>query len=140
MRHMKVLLAFSLLYLWGCWDKVDDAYNQIIICNNTVDTISFVIKKNTRLYYPISPKENYILAIDDISNFEIIENNWGKTGDTIEIYRNDTLMVKWGAPLREMPDSIHDFYNKNSWILEEGGYKNEYIIATFTITEEDFKN
>jgi hypothetical protein len=57
----------------------------------------------------------------------------------MRVFRHDTLMVKWGAPLRNLPDSIHSFYNENSWVITEGGRKNKYVIATFTITEDDFK-
>ena len=136
------VIIFSLLSLFSC-KRADDAWNEIRIKNSTNDTILFVIKKKggteNGLEYSIIPNDNYRLAnATYTSDFGIIRDNWGNKGDTIEIYRYDTLLVKWGGPLRYLPDSIHSFYNERSWVLEDGGQKNKYVIATFTITEEDF--
>ena len=48
-------------------------------------------------------------------------------------------LISWYPPLRSLPDSIHDFYNFNSWEITQGGVKNKWDIGTFTIREEDLK-
>ncbi|MFA5493017.1 MAG: hypothetical protein WC245_08775, partial [Bacteroidales bacterium] len=86
------------------------------------------------------PNSEYLMARAlYTSGFGIIEDNFGDSRDTIEIYRNDSLLIKWGGPLQSLPDSIHSFYNRNSWIIEEGGRKDKFVLATFTIINDDFE-
>jgi len=35
--------------------------------------------------------------------------------DQARIYKEDSLIVNWYGPPREMPDSVHHFFNYNSW-------------------------
>ena len=141
---LTIILVVILLVL-SC-KRADNAWNEVKIMNETNDTILLNFRRITGteegLIYEILPKENYRLAnAIYTSDFGIIEDNWGKEGDTIQIFNHDTtvILAKWGAPLRYLPDSIHSFYNKNSWVITNGGRKDKYVIATFTITEADFK-
>jgi hypothetical protein len=137
------LIILIILSFFSC-KRAEDAWNEIRIMNETNDTLTLNISKkyisDIGEYFLIKPNKSIRIAnATYISDFEIINSNWGDARDTIEIYRHDTLLAKWGAPLRNLPDSIHSFYNKNSWVIEEGGRKNKYIIATYTIGEVDFK-
>ncbi len=134
------ITGILILSLFSC-KRSEDAMNQIRIFNKTNDTIVFFFKRNYSHIDTIKPKDTFFFAMAVyISDYDIIEDNWCETGDTIGIQKlNDTLTVKWGAPLRDLPDSIHSFYNKNSWVIEKGGLKNKWTIATFTITEDDFR-
>jgi hypothetical protein len=138
-------LFWLALFLNGCLSRNPDAWNQLIVYNFTNDSLVLQITKKYLSEFPgsknyLPPMHEYPLAIAlHNSGMDMIRENWGKSGDTIEIYRNDTLLVKWGGPLRTMADSINHFYNENSWTLKLGGNNNEYAISTFTITNEDLK-
>lgn len=143
MAFNKYIIVFILFLTVSC-KRADDAWNEIQIENSTKDTIGLNFRRlggtPSGFEHKIFPKDKFCYArAVHASDYDLIRDNWGRNGDTIEIFRNDTLMVKWGAPLRNLPDSIHSFYNENSWIIENGGRKDKYIIATFTITEDDFK-
>lgn len=122
--------------------REEDAWNEVRVLNSTNDTlvlnltkkyISDIGHKDT-----IYPKSEYLMARAlYTSGFGIIEDSFGNSRDTIEVYRNDTLLVKWGGPLQSLPDSIHSFYNKNSWEITQGGRKNKFVIIIFTIYESD---
>jgi hypothetical protein len=140
---MSFIILITSFLLFSC-KRADDAWNELNVRNATNDTLTLNISKryisDVPMYYDLLPNKIFRLSIDEsISGFDIIRANFGDKQDTIEIYRNDTLMVKWGGPLRSLPDSIHSFYNENSWEITNGGQKNKYVIATFTITEDDFR-
>ena len=147
MRHLIVTVfsgLFLLLSLNGCWQINPDFENQMIIHNTTSDTLLFQDTKKYISDIPgnridLLPGKIRINVHNRLSAFEMIEEDWKYRGDTIEILRKGFKTVKWGGPLRRMPDSIHSFFNKNSWEIEMGGHNDEYEIATFTFTEEDFK-
>ena len=125
--------------------RSDDAWNEIRITNATKDTVSINFKREggtlSGYTHKIQPCGNFIFsrAIYTSDYRTIIRNNWGRDGDTMTFVINDTIIRKWGAPLCNLPDSIHGFYNENSWDITYGGYKGKFIRATFTVTEEDFK-
>jgi hypothetical protein len=134
----------SLLLFSGCFSYNPDFENKVVINNNTKDTLLFQVTKKYISDIPgdeidLLPGSNTLGLHHTLSSFEIIQDNWKYRGDTVEIHRKGYLPIKWAAPLREMPDSVHHFFNKNSWEIKMGGHKDEWEIATFTITEEDFK-
>jgi len=139
------IFILFLSILSGCFSRMDDAWNKLMINNISNDTI--VLRFTKKYIMPESfsdmefpPNKTKLLTRSlSASDFEIIKNNWGNEKDTIEIHRYGKIYAKWGGPLLELPDSVHSFYNKNSWIISNGGRKDKYIIATFTLTDEDFK-
>ena len=61
-------------------------------------------------------------------------------GGNLTLFMGEICYVKWGGPVVTLPESVHSFYNTNSWVLKtEGKKKNKRTIATFTITEDDLK-
>ena len=142
----KLLLIILIIFIlsFSACKRADDAWNKVVISNKTNELLILNISKkhisNVGEYFLIEPKNSIELAnAIYTSDFGIIEDNWGMKGDTIEIFNHDTtvILAKWGAPLRDLPDSIHSFYNKNSWVIEQGGRKNKYTIITFIIEEDD---
>jgi hypothetical protein len=141
---IKLLLILLFLSNSSC-KREEDAWNEVKVINTTNDTlvlnltkkyISDFGEKNT-LY----PDSEFLMARAlYTSGFGIIEDDFGDSRDTIEIYRNDSLFVKWGGPLISLPDSVHSFYNKNSWTTSRGGNKNKYEIIEFAIYESDLKH
>jgi len=132
------------LLFFGCFSYSPDFLNKVVINNSTGDTLQF---QGTKKYITDLPGDNLDLypGMNNLymdrksSPFEMIERNLKYRGDTIEIIRKGYDTIKWAAPLREMPDSVHHFFNKNSWEIKMGGHKDDWEIATFTLTEDDFK-
>ncbi|HUM88734.1 MAG TPA: hypothetical protein PKV50_04330 [Prolixibacteraceae bacterium] len=139
----KASLFFFILMISGCWERNPDYENQLLINNTTLDTLYF---QATKMYIDDYPFDEYILLPgtnrigkhDRYLSMEIIEKKWKYRGDTIDILRKGYNTIKWAGPLREMPDSVHHFFNKNSWEIKMGGHKDDWEIATFTLTEDDF--
>ncbi len=137
------LVAFVLLFS-GCLERSPDYENRLWVNNATPDTLYFQVTKKymwddaylDQRY--LSPGLNSLGGHYKYSAMEIIQKEYKYRGDTVEIYRNKMIAIKWAGPLREMPDSIHSFFNKNSWEIKMGGHKDDWEIATFTITEADF--
>ena len=155
-------LGFILFSGFECGNK--ETENQIYISNATGDTIFFTekLKSSYRRYYMLRPYENSFWGSNTSSIYDIIRDNYHNLDIEIEIYKlacdtcNGTkiqdinsadnkdyyignCLVSWAPPLMSLPDSIHSFYNINSWEIDKGGKNNKYDIATFTIKEEDLK-
>jgi hypothetical protein len=141
---MDFKIVIVLLLLFTSCQRAADAWNEVRVKNDTDDTISIVFKRiggtdNGRVY-TVVPKEVHLLSrASYASDYEIIADAWGREGDTAKFYRNGSLFKTWIAPLQDLPDSIHSFYNRNSWIIEEGGRKDKFVLATFTIINDDFE-
>jgi len=54
----------------------------------------------------------------------------------IQIYKSDTLVKTWDGPAQSMGDTIHHFYNYDSWDVELTGTK--YTLV-FSILESDLE-
>jgi hypothetical protein len=78
----------------------------------------------------------YKLACDTCEREKICD---GSKGENHFYYINPNPLISWNPPLVSLPDSIHSFYNINSWEIHKGGKNNKYDIATFTITKKDLK-
>lgn len=142
MGFSTTLVVFLLLF-FGCFSYSPDFQNKTVIYNDTGDTLLYKATKKYITDFPIDDRYLYpgtnILCLDrKLCSFEMIEKDLKYRGDTIEIIRKGYDTIKWAAPLCEMPDSVHHFFNKNSWEIKMGGHKDEWEIATFTITEDDF--
>lgn len=140
----KTIIIVFLLLLQGCWQRNPEFENQLWINNSTTDTLLFQVTKKYISDLPgddmrLIPGLNRLGEHDQFSVKELIKREWKYRGDTIEIVRKGYQTIKWAAPLREMPDSVHHFFNETSWEVKMGGHKEEWEIATFTLTDEDFK-
>lgn len=85
----------------------------------------------------------YLSATDDLKGFDLISVHC-KAGDSICVYSEDSVLLQtWYAPLRTEDDSVHDFFNKNSWRITsetvgDGWRKTkDFYYYTFVIREED---
>jgi len=110
------------------------------------------------------PYENYRIggSLNKVSVADMIRLwSYDDKRDTIEVYKtvcetcggepiydrggNQTLFMgnvcyaKWGGPIVALHDSVHSFYNINSWVITTKGKKNRLTVATFTIREEDLQ-
>jgi hypothetical protein len=131
-----IIFMISLL-LFSC-KRADEAQHLSYLKNTTGDTIYFVWQDlEPGLIYPYG-NVIFLSGVNYSSTIEYIKETYNKDGDTVMFY-NSRDTVKWRAPFRNLPDSIHSFYNENSWEITYGGNKNKYERATFTITEDDFR-
>lgn len=139
------IILVILILSSGCFRLKD--MHEHYINNQTLDTLYISIlregivqdlsfdKQGTYDWnFPPMMKSGWVNG-DNLNTFL---GEYGQSSDTVIIYnsRND-LLIKWGGPFRDMPDSIHSIYNKNSWDRQMGGHKDEYERNTFTITNED---
>jgi len=155
-------IFFLLLFFSSCLERNPEAVNNLFILNETKDTI-FVAEKyrsSNRTYRMLQPKESRSLGGNYYQSvFDIIRETYQKLDIEIEVYKlacpncdgkeiTDNYsnpyfigpcLLSWSPPLVSLPDSIHSFYNTNSWVIKKGGHKNKWEIATFTITEKDLK-
>jgi hypothetical protein len=69
---------------------------------------------------------------------------FGSSVDSLQIYINGELRKNYVGPIKDLPDSIHDVYNINSWkfgkyLSNYGNTKGDSLeTLTFTFTDEDF--
>jgi len=152
-RNLESSFIILILFVFaGCWEKKYDYTYETFLVNSTKDTLNVIIGvKNTN----ISTEYFRNLTIPPNDTLDGNENGFGgksinedmelmKTWfvswhnlDTIQIFRNDTLKCIWTAPSSSKPESIHDFFNYNSWktwIIDK-----PYGVMMFTIYPEDLK-
>ncbi len=152
LRYLALMVSKCLVYLtvlftvFGC-KRNPESSHKLYIDNRTSRDLYFQINRNNssiRAYGTALPANKTTMLGDGGEHlygndiiFQIIRESHGLSTDTVEILRNDTIVIKWGGPLCVMPDSINHFYNEKSWKIEMGGTNNTYEIGTFTIYESD---
>ncbi len=102
-------------------------YNEISMIE--VDTI---ILPNNKIFYNGAPgvaKEDNILT-------EHLFSDYYNDSYIVDVYRHDSLLVQWSGTAIYMENSIHHFYNYDSWSVKL--IDNVYELE-FTIFESDLK-
>ncbi|MDR0207482.1 MAG: hypothetical protein LBI45_09540 [Bacteroidales bacterium] len=162
----KVYTTFVFLFIFSsCFKPNPEKMNEIKIINATNDTIVFAennSKANYCYYFTLRPNEYRSMSAYDQGIYEMIIKNYQEYGTIIEIYKptcstcngvkvldawaaqdsfyiEKSPLVSWKPPLLTLSDSIHSFYNFNSWMISAGGKKNKWDRAVFTITKDDFE-
>ena len=139
---INIVFILSIIAGFSC-SRNDEAWNQLLINNQLEDTL---ILQATKKYISDIPGPPHVLFPKSVhclaqalhnSDMEMIRENWGNPGDTIEVYHNGELVIKWGGPLLDRGADINHFFNNQSWLVTKGGQKNKYTIATFSISETD---
>ncbi len=140
-------LLLLIVTISGC-KRNPEATHRMYLENNTEDSLVFQVTRKHISEIPgwertLPPNTKTLLGYgalhlsgDDIT-FQTIRENFGLPTDTVEILRADTLVIRWGGPLRVMPDSVNHFYNESSWDIRIGGIDDKWEIGTFTIYKED---
>ena len=54
---------------------------------------------------------------------------------SFRVYRHDTCLVHWSGKMQHLGDSIHNFYNYDSWTTVATGKSS--LLSTYTITPDD---
>ena len=143
---IRTLIVFVLLFV-SCKRDLE-ASHHLYLHNSTNKIIEFHTKRDTSVIFKVQlPPLSKVLMSDggehhhgDDIIFKMIREDFGWSGDTVKFYHNGNLLIRWGAPLRLMPDSINHFYNESSWEIRKGGIKNRRERGTFTIYESDLGN
>ncbi len=88
--------------------------------------------------FTLPPFEKKLIYTDKHNDiFEVLSNNNNVT--SVSFYNQKDTVI-WNPPLQEVDIIEHNFFNKRSWIIDNSFIRNkEFVIATFTITEDDFK-
>lgn len=155
-RNWLLTLIFAWL-LTGCWEMDYDNYYQAHVKNDTSDTILLLLGKDDAVYYVQSfiilpGKDTSLFAhghgVRGVNDNEdpinvIFNGGFAPFNDQARVYRHDSLKVTWVGPGREMPDSIHHFYNYNSWdswLLDEklGNGATGIVMFTFLASDVDY--
>ena len=153
-----IFLVIIGLFFSSCEKPNPDFHNEIGIFNSTGDILIFSEYKSWDFYQPIYPgyalmcltklpisEELYLVYEKNNIKFRVFKLACD-TCESIEIRYSDRYYriepeprVEWVPPFVSLPDSIHSFYNLNSWVIEKGGNKNEYDKAVFTIRKKDLE-
>jgi len=153
-HKIKWLFCLIIICINGCslfnWDEVKEYDYDCIISNATNDTLEITFGVDIAKYsiesFSILPNDNFIY---ENGTFPINEDKnpiteglfneppWPFVEQT-RVYINEKLVIKWLGPPREMDDSIHHFYNYNSWesFLDKNAKGHEGKVI-FTIYESD---
>jgi len=141
----KILMVLALILLFSGCRRDTDATHHLYLHNATNKNMKFLTIRDTSVIWNVllPPLSKMLIGDGGLHHtgndiiFKIIREDFGWTGDTVEFYQNDSLVIRWGSPLRVMPDSINHFYNENSWEITHGGRKDKWERGTFTIYESD---
>lgn len=146
-RRYIFLLFFIGLISNSCifehFEDPPEKYNyRIYYKNSTNDTLTLLLGRDSAAYetevfrlYPLDSMMHNGIPInkgEDVikdglfSGYYLLE-------DQARIYKNDSLMVNWLGPPRAMADSIHHFFNYNSW--DYWLIDNDNGVVRFTIYE-----
>ena len=143
-------MVFRKLIICGCvsllvliLNSCEPAYYQdLAIYNNTSDTLFVCLNKN------IKDKEwNFGITSGGTVVFGGVDNQTSRKSSlemiindnyySFRVYRHDTCLVHWSGKMQHLGDSIHNFYNYDSWTtVVTGKYS---LCSTFTITEDDLR-
>jgi hypothetical protein len=148
LKNILYLLALMFL-LPGCdlfrWDDGGDYKYISYIKNESNDSLRIYIHKSTSIYNIDSTiahnsKISYnggreVDKRDDVLTERLFYDSFDNSYD-VSVYLEDSLVVKWSGPPSYMGDSIHHFYNYDSWNVELIG--NVYELE-FVIYESDLK-
>lgn len=85
-----------------------------------------------------------LFTSEDVYGFDLLKINL-QSEDSVCLYSEDTILLKtWYGPLQTQADSVHNFFNKNSWMIENQIYRitqkkeKDYFWYYFIIMDEDF--
>lgn len=141
-------IIFIFVFLTSCWSRNYNYRYSVRIHNSTSDTLLLILGKDNEDYYvdsiQILPVGVFTFVgtpgIDKHQNAVrcILNSRNRPFQDQARVYRNDSLKVVWDGPPREMPDSIHHFYNYKSW--ESWLIDDDEGVVMFTIYESDLKD
>lgn len=108
----------------------DDSLRVILYNEASMFELDTIIPANNKIPYNGGPE----VAKEDNILTDHLFNDYYNDSYIVNVYRGDSLSVKWLGPASYMGDSVHHFYNYNSW--DVGLVNNEYILE-FTIYESD---
>lgn len=152
--HSRFLMLICIVIgLQGCrlfeWDRFEGYNYQCILLNSTNDTLKFVFGSDTIVYTPekffIYPDSSYQYASFDLNDEEDpvrdgLYKERNRLTEQVRVYVDDSLVINWQGPPREMADTVHHIFNYNSWenILDKEEAMGYDGMVLFTIRESDY--
>jgi hypothetical protein len=157
----KLLFIFLVINCSSCnlfyWDGHDMEYH-VYLQNDSKDTLTVAIGDGNKYVFdsvnnftPDSKLHLQLIGIKydrtitgkvketniDVIRDELFVGTQISLVSGVRVYRNDSLLINWEGPLREMGADTHHFYNYSSWECYETS-KWEGVVL-FTIKDSDFK-
>jgi hypothetical protein len=151
-KHINIVIILIIISSLNCCifeyfeDKPDDYLYTVYFKNSSHDTIDIVLGNDSLNYavdeFVLNPFDSvpyYSYGVNKGENVikDKLFSDVRSMLDQARVYKSDSLVVNWYGPPREMADSIHHFFNYNSWdywlIDKHDG------IVRFTIYDEDLK-
>ncbi len=137
-------IGFFIIILFTVSCNKNKLEHEVWIYNGTNDTVDCNLGE-TGLFevnkFSLSPFERKLVNIDKKRSIFDILNDENIT--SVSFYNQKTTVI-WKPPLQDESHKGHDFFYVNSWIMDNTYHNTlfkskEYVIATFTITDYDFK-
>ena len=133
-----VFWGLLLLAISGC---TPDYHQVFMISNNTSDTLLVCLNENIKdrewkKEYCPGDVESFCY-VDHLSNLEnnSLEYTINSYYFSFRLYRHDSCLAHWNGKMQHLGDSIHNFYNYDSWTTTVSG--KSALGSTYTITEDD---
>jgi len=152
-KHMKIIQIGRKYFIYiilisfftSCdifkWDSSGYYSFSSHIVNKTEDSVRIILYNEESLYAldtTLSPDAKILhngareVGKDDDVLTQYLFHDYYNESYILEVYRKDSLIESWYGPARFMGDSVHHFYNYDSWDVTLIDY--EYILE-FTIYE-----
>jgi hypothetical protein len=149
-HKVKLYLLILLTLMSSCdlfrWDDGGDYKYKSYIRNESNSSIRILIDKENSPYsldtilvhneQVIYNSGREVDKGDDVLTERLFLDSYDDSYN-VNIFIDDSLYIVWTGPTTYMGDSIHHFYNYDSWDIEL--IDNEYILE-FTIYESDLKD
>lgn len=145
MRMNKIVLSLMIVILLTTCESPKPKH-EIIIYNvsDKVVLLEIPTRDKGRQKIRIPVINVTLFKSEDVYGFDLLKMNL-QSEDSVCLYSEDTILLKtWYGPLQTQADSIHSFFNKNSWMIENQNYKitqkkeKDYFWYYFMIMDEDF--
>lgn len=138
----KLVIASLLICISGCWQKNYDYSFRSYILNMTGDSIrlNFSIESSNLIIDTILFDGDLIdfnghrdvMKEDNVLTDHLFHGSYGSY--VVKIFHSDSLEIEWMGPASFMGDSVHHFFNYDSWQVN---FMNDEYELIFTILDSD---
>ncbi|HAA21844.1 MAG TPA: hypothetical protein DCR93_34045 [Cytophagales bacterium] len=147
-RVQALLLPLSLLICAGCWNVVEPNRYDAYVVNQTSEAFNILNNqtRDTTSGGYILPGESFYFSgqpglSDEDDPVEDFLNSLVNFQSTVEIIREDSVLVTWQGPARAMGEGVNHFYNYDAWEVsfERNEFDEGIYTLKFFITESDLQ-
>ena len=137
-KNIKLLILVAFYFIFQMCIPPEYDQHLYMVNGTSNDTLEIQFNSRESRMQMLPGKEYWAGAITDVSkidedNLKYIVDN---THSSIKVFWHDTCLVHWTGPMQNMGDTVHDFFNHDSW---EGKAQSSQYNWYFTITKDDRK-